>query len=73
MLVRVYENQALSMECDFKWFARFREASDSIRREEPASSISDKNIEKPGSNPQPCVYEADTLTLSPRIDNDLIL
>ncbi|GFY33982.1 uncharacterized protein TNCV_4596901 [Trichonephila clavipes] len=50
MLVRVYENQALSMKCLNEWFTSFREGresvSDSPRSERLMTFVSDENIEK---------------------------
>ncbi|GFV53415.1 hypothetical protein TNCV_4494851 [Trichonephila clavipes] len=50
MLVRVYEDQALSMKCVYEWFARFREGQDSVsdnsRCGRPSTSVSDENIDK---------------------------
>ncbi|GFS47287.1 protein GVQW3 [Trichonephila clavipes] len=50
MLIRVYEDQALSMKCVYEWFARFREGqksvSDNFRSEKPPTSVSNENIEK---------------------------
>ncbi|GFW09923.1 HTH_48 domain-containing protein [Trichonephila clavipes] len=50
MLVRVYENQALSMKCVYEWLTRFREGWKSVsfktRSGRPATSVSDENIEK---------------------------
>ncbi|GFY15308.1 hypothetical protein TNCV_1571191 [Trichonephila clavipes] len=50
MLVRVHEDQALSMKCVYEWFTHFRESreivSDKTRSGRPATSISDENIEK---------------------------
>ncbi|GFV75083.1 hypothetical protein TNCV_3189361 [Trichonephila clavipes] len=50
MLVRAYKDHALSMKCVYDWFARFREGwksvSDKTHSEKPATSVSDKNIEK---------------------------
>ncbi|GFU04616.1 transposable element Tc3 transposase [Trichonephila clavipes] len=50
MLVRVYEDQALSMKCAYEWFTRFREGrkcvSDRPRSGRLAISISDENIKK---------------------------
>ncbi|GFV95252.1 uncharacterized protein TNCV_4586271 [Trichonephila clavipes] len=49
MLVRVYEDQTLSMKCAEEWFARFRQGRDSVSdnscSERPATSISDETIE----------------------------
>ncbi|GFT96054.1 hypothetical protein TNCV_313301 [Trichonephila clavipes] len=50
MLVRVREDQALSVKCVNEWFARFRESRESVpdktRSGRPATSVSDENIEK---------------------------
>ncbi|GFT83550.1 hypothetical protein TNCV_4866171 [Trichonephila clavipes] len=50
MLVRAYEDQALSRKCVFEGFIRFREGrgsvSDKRRNGKPAASVSDENIEK---------------------------
>ncbi|GFV76888.1 uncharacterized protein TNCV_689581 [Trichonephila clavipes] len=50
MLVRVNEDQALSMKCVNNWFARFRKdresVSDNPRSEKLVISVSDENIEK---------------------------
>ncbi|GFT52946.1 uncharacterized protein TNCV_1460461 [Trichonephila clavipes] len=50
MLIRVYEDQALSMKFVFEWFSRFRggreSVSDKPRSERPATSVSDENVEK---------------------------
>jgi len=50
MLVRVYEDQAVSMKCVYEWFARFREGRESVsdnpRSGRPATSVSDENIVK---------------------------
>ena len=50
MLVRVHEDQTLSMKCVYQWFARFREGQESVfdnpRSGRPATSVSDENIEK---------------------------
>ncbi|GFW43290.1 hypothetical protein TNCV_2923381 [Trichonephila clavipes] len=51
MVVRVYENQALSMKGVYEWFARFRENRESASHnrcsERPVTSINDENIQKP--------------------------
>ncbi|GFT37168.1 hypothetical protein TNCV_1126371 [Trichonephila clavipes] len=50
MLAHVYEDQALSINCVYEWFTRFREGwecvSDNPRSERPVTSVSDENIEK---------------------------
>ncbi|GFY15661.1 hypothetical protein TNCV_1283091 [Trichonephila clavipes] len=49
MLVRVYEDQELSMKSVYEWFTRFRNArkkSDNPRGGRLATSVSDENIEK---------------------------
>ncbi|GFT39262.1 uncharacterized protein TNCV_2421921 [Trichonephila clavipes] len=50
MLVRVYEDQALSTKCVYESFTRFREGRESVsdnpRRERPVTFLSDENIEK---------------------------
>ncbi|GFT03415.1 hypothetical protein TNCV_2985771 [Trichonephila clavipes] len=50
MLVRVYEDQALSMKFVYKWLARFQEGRESVsdnpRRGRLAISVSDENIGK---------------------------
>ncbi|GFT21537.1 hypothetical protein TNCV_2307611 [Trichonephila clavipes] len=49
-MVRVYEDQALSMKCVYEWFIRVGEGRESIsdnsRSERPVTSVSDENIEK---------------------------
>ncbi|GFS55444.1 hypothetical protein TNCV_1627161 [Trichonephila clavipes] len=49
MLVRVYEDQLLSMKCVYEWFTRFREGwknvCDKSRSERPAISDRVENIE----------------------------
>ncbi|GFV55304.1 RNase H domain-containing protein [Trichonephila clavipes] len=50
MLVRVYEDQALSMKCVYDWLARFREGRESVSdnpcRGSLAISVRDENVEK---------------------------
>ncbi|GFX93915.1 uncharacterized protein TNCV_3412781 [Trichonephila clavipes] len=50
MLIRVYEDQSLSMKRVYEWFARFREGRESVsdnhRSGRLVTSISDENIEK---------------------------
>ncbi|GFT58713.1 hypothetical protein TNCV_1360771 [Trichonephila clavipes] len=50
MVVRVYEDQALSMKCVYKWFPRFREGQKSVfdnpRSKRSVTSVCDENIEK---------------------------
>ncbi|GFT02123.1 protein GVQW3 [Trichonephila clavipes] len=50
MLVRVYEDQALSVNCMYEWFAHFREGRENVsynpRSERPVTSVSDENLEK---------------------------
>ncbi|GFV89251.1 transposable element Tcb1 transposase [Trichonephila clavipes] len=50
MMVRVYEDQALSVKCVYEWFTRFQEGmqsvSDNPYSRRLAISVSDENIEK---------------------------
>ncbi|GFV66380.1 protein GVQW3 [Trichonephila clavipes] len=50
ILIRIYEDQTLSMKCMYEWFTRFREGresvSDNLRSERPVTSVRDENIEK---------------------------
>ncbi|GFS82193.1 hypothetical protein TNCV_250381 [Trichonephila clavipes] len=50
MLVRVHEDQALSVKCVYEWLALFPEgresASDKTRSGRPVTSFSDENTEK---------------------------
>ncbi|GFV83925.1 hypothetical protein TNCV_1479271 [Trichonephila clavipes] len=50
MLVRVYEDKALSIKFVYEWFATFREGrqsvSDNPRSRRLATSVSDENIER---------------------------
>ncbi|GFV15381.1 uncharacterized protein TNCV_4834081 [Trichonephila clavipes] len=54
MLVRVYEDEVLSMKCVYEGFVRFREGLDSVsdnpRSGRLAISVSDQNIEKVSPN-----------------------
>ncbi|GFV86191.1 uncharacterized protein TNCV_671881 [Trichonephila clavipes] len=50
MLLRVHEEQALSIKCVYEWFAHFREGQESVFDKtcsgRPSTSVSDENIEK---------------------------
>ncbi|GFV56508.1 protein GVQW3 [Trichonephila clavipes] len=50
MLVRVHEDQVLSMKCAYEWFARFREGRESVSDKtpsgRPSTFVIDENIEK---------------------------
>ncbi|GFY00829.1 hypothetical protein TNCV_2142211 [Trichonephila clavipes] len=72
MMVRVYEDQALSMKFVYEWFARFREGcervSDNPRRGRLETSVSDENIEKDMTQPFNKMFQRENPTKSPSPD-----
>ncbi|GFW81144.1 hypothetical protein TNCV_4805121 [Trichonephila clavipes] len=69
MVVRVYEDQALSMKCVYEWFARLREARESVSEtpiaedwRSPSVTKTMRKLEKSSPvKPQICNISADRL------------
>ncbi|GFV94957.1 hypothetical protein TNCV_1029551 [Trichonephila clavipes] len=68
MLVRVYEDQSLSMKRVYQWCTRFREGRESVsenpRSERPAAFVSDEKLKK-GDYPPNLIIRG--CTKAPRI------